>query len=150
MSRGTNRRQISFGNVQVSPANPTRKHAQQHITRLRLRTGDFLDLKKWFRRWSARDKDGCLHGVSLLLAALRSEFLAQLVGVQRVLVRLFRQFMTRQMISLIVSDCCGGMRVGGKIMKFYEAIRKSSASWVYSCLIGMRMAKQQDHRASSS
>jgi hypothetical protein len=110
--------------VQVGPANPTRKNSQQHIARLRLRTGDLLNLKEWFGRWSARNEDGSLH-VWLLLAALRGEFLAQLVGVQRVLVCLFRQFMTRQMISLIMGGCRGCMRVGGKIMEFYEAIRRA-------------------------
>jgi hypothetical protein len=85
-----NRRQISFGNVQVRPANPARKNSQQHIAGLRLRTGNLLNLKEWFGRWSARNEDGSLHGVSLLHAALCGEFLAQLVGVHRVLVRLFR------------------------------------------------------------
>jgi hypothetical protein len=118
-----NRRQIAFGNVQVGPANPTCKDAQQYIARLRLRMGDLLNLKIWFGRWSARNEDGSLH-VRLLLAALGGEFLAQLVSVQRVLVRLFRQFMSRQMISLIMSGCSGAMRVGGKIMEFYEAIRR--------------------------
>ena len=60
-----------------------------------------------------------LHGLPLLLAMFRGEFLAQLVGVQGVLVRLFRQFMTRQMISLIMGGCSCGMRVRGKIMEFY-------------------------------
>jgi hypothetical protein len=119
-----NRRQVSFGNVQVGPANPTRENAQQRIARLWLRTGDLLNLKVWFGRWSARNEDGSLH-VWLLLAALGGEFLAQLVSVERVLVRLFRQFMSRQMISLIMGGCCGAMRVGGKIMEFYEAIRRA-------------------------
>ena len=52
---------------------------------------------------------------------MRSEFLAQLVGVQRVLVRLFRQFMSSEMIPLIMGDGSGGMSVGGKVMQFYKS-----------------------------
>jgi hypothetical protein len=63
-----NRRQISFGNVQVGPANATRKNSQQQIAGLRFRTGNLLNLKEWFGRCSARDKDGCPHEVYLLPA----------------------------------------------------------------------------------
>jgi hypothetical protein len=107
--------------VQVGPANPARKNSQQHKPRLRLRTGDILNLKEWFGRLAARDKDGCLHGISLLVAVRCSEFLAQLVGVQRVLVRLFRQFMSSEMIPLIMGDGSGGMSVRCKIMEFYKS-----------------------------
>jgi mannose/fructose/N-acetylgalactosamine-specific phosphotransferase system component IIC len=37
------------------------------------------------------------------------------------LVRLFRQFMSGQMISLIMGDCGSGMGMGGKIMQFYKS-----------------------------
>jgi hypothetical protein len=63
-----NRRQISFGNVQVGPANATRKNSQQQIAGLRFRTGNILNLKEWFGRCSARDKDGCPHEFYLLPA----------------------------------------------------------------------------------
>ena len=117
-----NRRQISFGNVQVGPANPTGQNSQQQITGLRFRARNLLNLKEWFGRWSARDQDGCFHEVSLFLAAFGGEFLAQLVGVQGVLVGLLRQFVGRQMISLIMGGRSGRMRVGRQIMKFYEPI----------------------------
>jgi hypothetical protein len=115
------RGQISFGNVQVGPANSAGENAQQHIAGLRLRTGDLLNLKEWLGCRAAGDKDGSLHGVSLLLAVFHGEFLAQLVGVHGMLVRLFRQFMSGQMISLIMGDCGSGMGMGGKIVQFYKS-----------------------------
>jgi hypothetical protein len=56
-----NRRQISFGNVEVSPANPARKDPQQHVASLQLRAGDLLNLNKRLGRPAPRDKNGCLH-----------------------------------------------------------------------------------------
>jgi hypothetical protein len=41
-----NRRQIPFGDVQVSTANPARQNPKQHISRLGLRTGNLLDPKE--------------------------------------------------------------------------------------------------------
>jgi hypothetical protein len=59
-----NWRQISFRNVQIGPAHATREHSQQQIAGLGFRTGNLLNLKEWFRCWSARDKDGGPHEVS--------------------------------------------------------------------------------------
>jgi hypothetical protein len=51
-------------------------------------------------------------------------------------VRLFRQFMGRQMISLSMGGGSGSMRVGGKIMEFDEAIGRVRGHRVYSCVLG--------------
>jgi hypothetical protein len=115
------RGQISFGNVQVGPANSAGENSQQHTARLQLRTGDLLNLKEWFGRRAADGKDGSFHGISLLLAAVCGEFFAQLVGVSRVLVGLFGQLMSGQMISLFMGDRGSGMGMGGKIMQFYKS-----------------------------
>jgi hypothetical protein len=63
--------------------------------------------------------------VWLFPAVFGGEFLAQLVGVQRVRMGLFRQFVSRQMVSLIMGGCSGAMRVGGKVMEFYEAVGRA-------------------------
>jgi hypothetical protein len=115
---GAKRGYISFGNVQVGPANSAGENSQQHKAGLQLRTGDLLNLKEWFGRRAADGKDGSLHGISLLFAAVCGEFFAQLVGVSRVLVSLFGQLMSGQMISLFMGDCGSGMGMGGKIMQF--------------------------------
>jgi hypothetical protein len=58
----TNRWQISFGNVQVGPANSAGEDSQEHIAGLQFRPGNLLNLKEWLGRPAARDKDGSLHG----------------------------------------------------------------------------------------
>jgi hypothetical protein len=44
---GADRGQVAFRDMQVSAANSARQNAEKHITRLRLRTGNLLDLKEW-------------------------------------------------------------------------------------------------------
>ena len=53
---------------------------------------------------------------------LLDEFFGSLVGVHRVLARLFGEFVSGQVIPFAMGNSCGGVGVGGQIVEFYYSI----------------------------
>jgi hypothetical protein len=43
---GMARRKLTFGDVQIGAADPASPHAQEHMSRFRLRSGHVLDLER--------------------------------------------------------------------------------------------------------
>jgi hypothetical protein len=69
----------------------------------------------------AGNKNGGFHG-PLSLTRLQGEFLAKLVGVGRVFVRLHGQFVSSQVISFAVSGCRGKVGMGCQVMELGDSI----------------------------
>ncbi len=53
---------------------------------------------------------------------LLDEFFRSLVGIHRVLVRLFGEFVSGQMIPFVVGNGRGGVGVGGQVVEFCYSI----------------------------
>jgi hypothetical protein len=58
----------------------------------------------------------------LRFARLQGEFFTELVGVDGMLVRLFGQLVSREMISFAVGGCRGRVGMGGKVMELGDSI----------------------------
>jgi hypothetical protein len=50
------------------------------------------------------------------------EFFGSLMGVHRVFMRLFGEFVSGQVIPFAVGDCCSVMGMGGQVVEFYDSI----------------------------
>lgn len=57
----TQRRQFTFDNVKVGPANSAGKNAQKNLPRARLRPRNFLDPQRPLRNLPGRTEYGCFH-----------------------------------------------------------------------------------------
>jgi len=44
------------------------------------------------------------------------------MGVHRVFMRLFGEFVSGQVIPFAVGDCCSVMGMGGQVVEFYDSI----------------------------
>jgi hypothetical protein len=67
-----NRWQIAFRDVQVSPANPTSKNSQHHMTRLRFGTGNLLNLQERLRSRASGYQNGSFHFLASSSLSLRA------------------------------------------------------------------------------
>jgi hypothetical protein len=60
--------------------------------------------------------------VLLSLTRLQGEFFAKLAGVGGMLVRLYGQLVSSEMISFTVCSCCGKVGMGGEVMELGDSI----------------------------